>query len=233
MTTHSLPTAVAELIAKWRTREWEDSHMAELGIGVLFFPNHACADELERLIMDQKKENADTEAGTYPLPPTVVESVEEIIKQFCVIQNECLSLSTCNPVTLMERLVEHLTPVWESAVREQVETMEEAAYKEGWDHGWVGAGLPNGAPGSEPLSVKGALARHDQELRDAVLEEVASKLIKEKEMFEVEHGQVDPESGCWEATAVQEQHTVTLEEATESIRALTTARKHLKESKNA
>lgn len=38
------------LIAKWRTKKWEDDHMAQMDVGVLFFPSHACADELESLI---------------------------------------------------------------------------------------------------------------------------------------------------------------------------------------
>lgn len=47
---------VRKLIARWRTQEWEDSHMAELDFGVLFFPAHACADELEALLAEPAHE---------------------------------------------------------------------------------------------------------------------------------------------------------------------------------
>jgi hypothetical protein len=90
---------------------------------------------------------------THPLPPAIVELMRTRLRTISWITDAMVGSIEFIPEEVVERIVSALAPVWESAVSEQVDAAGLA--------GWLGG----------DNKIMSWLARHDQELRDAVRRE--------------------------------------------------------------
>jgi hypothetical protein len=185
MTTHPLPPAIAELIKKWRAEAKCEDDQYEERVAWAYL---SCATELEALAPVWESAVCERVKAAEVCHPAAcrdemlwrrelalahteaIHAAAGIFKSwFCVahIPTQAHVSGTC--------FVCNASKMLQDAVREQVEAAEEAAYQDALNVRW---GWPTRSDKG-----KDALARHDQELREAAEAAILTKVLNEATVY--------------------------------------------------